>query len=114
MSTQYYCGKCQRNHRYTSKIGQKHLKYKEDSTKTTDTHETFSQEETLIKSEDPYQISNPLNEIDTKFQELEYVDETKETIESHMRVIKLNQELLDSNETTENIDSDNSAEIKID
>ena len=26
----YYCPRCKRNHRYTSKIGQEHLKYKDD------------------------------------------------------------------------------------
>ena len=99
MSTQYYCRKCQHNHKYTSKIGQKHLKYKEDPPKTTeqdnkppDIHETFPQEETLIKPEDPNQISNLLDEPDTNFQEAPtYADET-----------------------TENIDSDISTEIKID
>ena len=122
MSTQYYCGKCQQNHRYTSKIGQKHLKYKEDPPKTPeqsnkppDTHETLSQEETLIKPEDPDHISNLRNEIDTNLQEEPaYPDETTENIESHMRIIKINQELLDTNETTENINPDISDEIKID
>ena len=89
MSTQYYCGKCQHNHRYNSKIGQKHLKFKEAPPKTPeqgnkapDTHETFSQEE-IFKLEDPDQINNLLSEIDTNFQkEQAYVNETKEIIDS--------------------------------
>ena len=122
MSTQYYCGKCQQNHRYTSKKGQKHLKYKEDPPKIPeqgnellDIHETFSQEESLIKPENPDQISNLPNELDTNLQEEPaYADETTENIESPMRVIKLNQELLGTYEPTENLESDISAEIKID
>ena len=122
MSTQYYCGKGQHNHRYNSKIGKKHLRYKQDSPKTPeqgnkppDTNETFSQEEALIKSKDPDQISNLLYELDTNFhEETAFADDTTEKLDSHMRVIKINEGLLDTNETMENIDSDFGAEIRID
>ena len=100
MSTIYYCGKCQQNHRYTSKIGQKHLKYEEEPPKTEtpdqgikllDTNETFFQEETLTKHEDSDQISNLPDGLDTNLQE----------------------EPADTEETTENIDSDGTTVINI-
>ena len=124
MSTIYYCGKCQQNHRYTSKIGQKHLKYEEEPPKTEtpdqgikllDTNETFFQEETLTKHEDSDQISNLPDGLDTNLQEEPAdTEETTENIESHsFRVIKINEELLDTEETTENIDSDGTTVINI-
>jgi hypothetical protein len=33
LKTQYYCTKCKHAHRYSSKIGKKHLEYKDDNIK---------------------------------------------------------------------------------
>ena len=35
-NSMYYCTKCKHNHTYTSKIGEKHLQYKEDLTEQAD------------------------------------------------------------------------------
>ena len=118
MSTQYYCGKCQHNHRYTSKIGQKHLEYKEASptigqtNRSPDAHEIFSKEKPLIKPEDSDQKINPL---DTDFQEETiFAEEVTENIESQVRIIKINQGLLDTNNKMKKIDSVINTESKID
>lgn len=49
----YYCPKCKRNHRYTSKIGQEHLKYKEDDiTPEPEKTQEINQIEEIVTEED--------------------------------------------------------------